>query len=195
MTFLRSLYNWTLCQAEKPYAAWILFAVAVAEASVFPLPPDVLLLPMALARRDRAYRLAAVCTLGSVLGGLLGYGIGAVFMATIGQWIVATYHLENAFQHFHDQFNQWGVWVILFKGLTPIPFKLITIASGVARLDIGLFVLASAVTRGARFMLVAFLIRSYGEPIRTFIERYLTWVALGVLGVILLGFWLALYHV
>lgn len=194
MSGLRPLYDWTLKQAEKPYAAWLLFAVAMAEASFFPFPPDILLLPMALARRDKAYRLAAVCTLGSVLGGLIGYGIGALAMATIGQWIVATYHLETAFQHFHDQFNQWGVWVILLKGLTPIPFKLVTIASGVAGLNLGLFILASTVTRGFRFFLVSFLVRRFGEPIRTFVERYLTWVALGVLLIIIFGFWLILSH-
>lgn len=192
MPGLKSLYEWTLRQAEKPYAALILFAVAVAEASVFPLPPDILLLPMALARRDKAYRLALVCTLGSVIGGVIGYGIGALAMATLGQWIVTTYHLENAFQHFHDQFNQWGVWIILAKGLTPIPFKLVTIASGVAGLNIPLFVGAALVTRGARFFLIAFLIRRFGEPIRTFIERYLNWVALGVLVAIVLGFWIVL---
>ena len=189
---IRALYDWVLKQAEKPYAAWILFAMAFAEASFFPLPPDILLLPMALAQREKAYRLALICTAGSVAGGLLGYGIGAVAMATIGEWIVHTYHLEAAFQRFHDQFNEWGVVVILAKGLTPIPFKLVTIASGVAGLNIGLFIASCAVTRGARFFLVSFLIRKFGEPIRTFIERYLTWVALGVLAAIVFGFWIVL---
>lgn len=189
---LRPLYDWTLRQAEKPYAGWILFFVAMAEASIFPLPPDLLLLPMVYAQRDKAYRFAAVCTLGSVLGGLIGYGIGSLAMATLGQWIVSTYHLEKSFQYFHDQFNQWGVWVILIKGLTPIPFKLVTIASGVAGLNLGLFVGASIITRGFRFFLVAFLVRQFGEPIRTFIEKYLSWVALGVLIVIVFGFWIVL---
>lgn len=192
MPGLRALYNWVLRQAEKPYAAWILFFMAVAEASVFPLPPDVLLIPLVLARRDHAYRLALICTLGSVLGGLIGYGIGALAMATIGRWVVSTYHLEHAFQVFHDEFNQWGVWIILAKGLTPIPFKLVTIASGVAGLNLVAFVLSAMVTRGARFFLIAWLIRKFGEPIRVFIERHLTWVALAVLAAIVLGFWLVL---
>jgi membrane protein YqaA with SNARE-associated domain len=192
MSALRSLYDWTLRQSEKPHAAWILFAVAVAEASVFPLPPDVLLLPMALAQRDKALRLALVCTAGSVIGGLIGYGIGALAMATVGNWVVHTYHLESGFQTFHDQFNKWGVLVILAKGLTPIPFKLVTIASGVASLNLVAFVLSCAATRGARFFLVAWLARRFGEPIRAFVERYLTWVALAVLAAIVLGFWVVL---
>jgi len=189
---IRSLYDWVLRQAEKPYAEGILFLMAMAEASVFPLPPDILLLPMAIARRDKAWRLAAVCTAGSVLGGLIGYSIGALAMATLGQWVVSTYHLQNAFQTFHDQFNKWGVWIILAKGLTPIPFKLVTIASGVAGLNLGAFVVAAALTRGARFFLIAALVRKYGEPMRVFIEKYLTWIALGVLAAIIAGFWVVL---
>jgi membrane protein YqaA with SNARE-associated domain len=189
---IRALYDWVLKQAEKPYAKWVLFGIAFVEASVFPLPPDTLLLPMAIARREEAYLLASICTIGSVLGGLLGYAIGALAMATVGQWIVNTYHLETAFQHFHDQFNHWGVWIILAKGLTPIPFKLVTIASGVAQLNLGLFILSCLVTRAMRFFCVAFLVRRFGDPIRTFIERYLTWVALGVLFAIIFGFWIVL---
>jgi membrane protein YqaA with SNARE-associated domain len=189
---IRSLYDWVLRQAEKPYAVWILFAMAMAEASVFPLPPDILLLPMAVARRDKAWRLAAVCTAGSVLGGLVGYGIGFFAMETLGQWVVNTYHLQSAFQTFHDQFNKWGVLIILAKGLTPIPFKLVTIASGVAGLNLAAFVLAAIATRGARFFIIAALVRKYGEPIKIFIEKYLTWVALGVLAAIAGGFWLVL---
>ncbi len=189
---LRPLYDWILRQAEKPYAEWILFAMAFAEASFFPIPPDVLLLPMAIARRDRAWRLAAVCTAGSVVGGLLGYGIGYYAMATLGQWIVETYHLQSAFQTFSEEFNKWGVIIILVKGLTPIPFKLVTIASGVAGLNIVAFSLACFLTRGVRFFIVSALVRKFGEPIKVFIEKYLTWVAFGVLIAIVLGFWVVL---
>ncbi|MDR3423563.1 MAG: DedA family protein [Alphaproteobacteria bacterium] len=188
----RAIYDWVLRQAEKPYAEWILFAMAVAEASVFPLPPDILLLPMAIARRDKAWRFALVCTVGSVLGGLIGYAIGAFAMATLGQWVVNTYHLQAAFQTFHDGFNKWGVLIILAKGLTPIPFKLVTIASGVAGLNLGAFVLAAIATRGLRFFVIAALVRKFGAPIRDFIEKYLTWVALGVLAAIAGGFWVVL---
>jgi membrane protein YqaA with SNARE-associated domain len=189
---IRKVYDWVLRQAEKPYAEWILFAMAMAEASVFPLPPDILLLPMAIAAREKAWRFAAVCTAGSVLGGLIGYSIGVFAMATLGQWIVDTYHLQTAFQAFHDGFNKWGVLIILAKGLTPIPFKLVTIASGVAGLNLGAFVLAALATRGARFFIIAALVRKFGEPIGVFIEKYLTWVALGVLAAIAGGFWIVL---
>lgn len=189
---IRQCYDWVLRQAEKTYAAWILFGIAMAEASVFPLPPDVLLLPMVVARRDKAWKLAAVCTLGSVVGGLIGYGIGVFAMATIGQWIIDTYHLQHAFESFQAGFNKWGVWIILAKGLTPIPFKLVTIASGIARLNLVAFVLAAASTRALRFFLIAGLVRKFGQPIQTFIEKYLTWVALGVLAAIVFGFWIVL---
>ncbi|MDD3182609.1 MAG: DedA family protein [Alphaproteobacteria bacterium] len=192
MSPIRSMYDWTLRQAEGPYAAFVLFAVAFAESSFFPIPPDVLLLPMALARRDRAWRYASICTVGSILGGLLGYAIGAWLYESLGQWIINTYHMQDAFQRFHDEFNKWGVYVILAKGLTPIPFKLVTIASGVAALPLIPFVLACTVTRAARFFLVAGLVRKFGEPIRTFVEKYLNWVALGVLVAIVFGFWLVL---
>jgi membrane protein YqaA with SNARE-associated domain len=189
---IRRFYNWVLSQADKPYAEVVLFLMALAEASFFPLPPDILLLPMVIAARQKAWRLAAICTAGSVIGGLIGYGIGAVAMATLGQWVINTYHLQNAFQTFHDQFNKYGVWIILAKGLTPIPFKLVTIASGAAGLNIVSFVLAALATRGARFFLIAALVRKFGEPIRTFIEKYLNWVALGVLLAIVAGFWFVL---
>jgi len=189
---IRPVYNWVLRQAEKPYAEWILFIMAFAEASVFPLPPDILLLPMAVARRDRAWRFAAICTCGSVLGGLVGYGIGALAMATLGQWVVDTYHLQHAFQVFHDDFDKYGVLIILAKGLTPIPFKLVTIASGVAGMSIVSFVLASIVTRGMRFFIIAGMVRKFGEPIKNFIDKHLAWVALAILAVIVMGFWMAL---
>ncbi len=193
MSPVRSLYNWTLRQAEGPYAAYVLFAVAFAESSFFPIPPDVLLLPMALACREKAWRYALICTVGSVVGGLLGYAIGAYLYDTVGQWIINTYHLQEGFQRFHDEFNRWGVAIILAKGLTPIPFKLVTIASGVAALPLVPFVLASIATRALRFYLVAGLVRKFGEPIRTFVEKYLNWVALGVLVLIVFGFWLVLH--
>lgn len=189
---IRPLYNWVLRQAEKPYAEWVLFAMAFAEASFFPIPPDILLVPLVATRRDKAWRLAAICTAGSVLGGLLGYSIGMFAMATLGQWLINTYHLQHAFQAFHDGFNKWGVLIILGKGLTPIPFKLVTIASGVAGLNLISFVLAALATRGVRFFVIAALVRKYGEPILVFIDKYLTWVALGVLAAIIIGFWVVL---
>jgi membrane protein YqaA with SNARE-associated domain len=193
MSFLRPAYDFTLQQAEKPWARWSLFGVSFAESSFFPIPPDVLLLPMALADRARAYQLALICTIGSVLGALLGYAIGYWFFATIGQWLIETYHLQAAFDRFREEFNHWGVWIILGKGLTPIPFKLVTIASGVAHFALLPFILSSIITRGMRFFLVAWLAKRYGAPIQKFVEKYLTWVSLGVLAVIIFGFWLVLH--
>jgi membrane protein YqaA with SNARE-associated domain len=192
MSILRSFYDWTLRQAEKPYAVTLLFVVAFFEPCLFPLPPDTLLIPIALADRRNAMRNAAFATLGSVCGAIVGYSIGALFMKTIGAAIVSTYHLEAAFDHFHHAFNRWGMWIILAKGLTPIPFILVTIASGVAQLNLAVFIVSAAITRGARFFFEAWLIRRYGEPVRHFIERHLTWVALAVLAAFLFGFWIVL---
>jgi membrane protein YqaA with SNARE-associated domain len=192
MKFIRKIYDWTLKQADKPSAEWVLCGVAFAESSVFPLPPDIMLLPMCIAQRAKALRFAALCTLASVLGGLLGYAIGALLFETLGKWVVETYHLQAAFDKFHDSFNEWGVWVILAKGLTPIPYKLVTIASGVAHFPLVPFILASILTRGLRFFIVALLVMKFGAPIQTFVEKYLNWVALGLLLVIVLGFALVL---
>lgn len=193
MNIIRSVYDWTLQQSDKRYAQWTLFAVAFAESSFFPLPPDIMLLPMCIAQRAKAMRFAALCTLGSVLGGLLGYAIGALLFETLGKWVIDTYHLQAAFDKFHQGFAEWGVWIILAKGLTPIPYKLVTIASGVAHFPLLPFVLASILTRGLRFFIVALLVKKYGAPIQTFVEKYLNWVALGLLLVIALGFWLVLH--
>lgn len=192
MAGLRTLYNWVLKQVENPKAAWLLFTMAFIEPWLLPIPPDTLLIPMAIAQRQRAFRLAGVATVGSVLGGLVGYAVGALAMATIGQWVVETYHLENAFDHFRHAFNRYGMWIILAKGLTPIPFILVTIASGVAHLNIFIFLITATITRGMRFFLEALLIHYFGEPIRVFIEKYLTLVALAVLAAIVAGFWIVL---
>ncbi len=192
MSLFRPLYDWTLRQAEKPYSAWMLFAIAFAEASFFPLPPDILLLPLVIAKRDKAYRLAVICTVGSVIGGLLGYAIGHLAMEAVGYKIVHAYHGEDALQHFRDLFAKYGGWIIIAKGLTPIPFKLVTIASGIAGMNLGIFVLSCTITRAVRFFLLAALVRRYGPGIQSFIEKYLTWVMLAVLAGVALGFWLIL---
>jgi membrane protein YqaA with SNARE-associated domain len=192
MSAFHGLYNWVLRQAEKSYATGMLFVLALVEPCILPIPPDMLLIPMMIAQRTRAFRLAAVATVGSVTGGLIGYGIGALAMATIGQWVVEAYHLENAFEHFHRGFNRYGMWIILAKGLTPIPFILVTIASGVAHLNLMVFLVSATITRASRFFLEAVLIYYFGEPIRVFIELYLTWIALAILAVLGLGFWVVL---
>lgn len=194
MSAFRPLYDWALRQAEKPYAKLMLFVVAFIEPCLIPIPPDTLLIPMILARRPKAFQFALICTIGSVLGGLVGYGIGALAMATFGQWIVTTYHLQSAFASFDKMFNEWGMWIILAKGLTPIPFMLVSVASGVAHLNVAVFIFSATLTRGGRFFLEAALIRRFGQPVQDFIERYLTWIGLAVLAAIVGGVWLVLGH-
>lgn len=156
-------------------------AVSFAESSFFPIPPDVILVPVVLANRTRAYWIATVCTVASVLGGILGYFIGAFLWDSVGVWISQLYHLESKMEDLRLLYAEWGALVILIKGLTPIPFKLVTIASGVFAFDFPLFVLLALITRGFRFFLIAFLLKRFGEPVQEFIEKRLTvigWVCL-----------------
>ena len=184
---LRSLYDRTLTLAASPRAPWWLAAVAFAESSFFPVPPDVLLLLMGLARPRRSWEYAAICTAASVLGGALGYAIGYfVFDALMQTALAHVLFGADPLRAFQAWYARWGLWVILIKGLTPIPYKLVTIASGAARFDFWVFMGASVVTRGARFFLVATLLRLFGAQARAFIERWLTLVtsavAAGILG-------------
>jgi membrane protein YqaA with SNARE-associated domain len=185
---LRRLYDWVLKLAEDPRALWWLALVSFAESSFFPIPPDAMLVPMTVARPARAWIIASVCTASSVAGGFLGYAIGYYFFETAGKWLVDLYGLQGGLEQYQQQFQEWGLWIILIKGLTPIPYKLVTIASGAAHFDIVVFALASVVTRGARFFLEAWLLQLYGEPVRHFIERRLEWVTGGLLALIVAGF-------
>src|SRR3954471_13175104 len=171
---MRRLYDWVMRLAQHRWAIPFMGVVSFAESSFFPIPPDVMLIPMVLANRKKAFTIAAVCTVCSVLGGMLGYAIGYYFFETLGEWVVRTYHMENGLAAFRAGFEKWGIWIILIKGLTPIPYKLVTIASGAVHFDFFTFVWASIVTRGIRFFLVAALLWKFGEPIRTFIEKRLT---------------------
>jgi len=185
---MRRLYDWVINLARHPRAIPAMGVVSFAESSFFPIPPDVMLVPMVLANRDKAFRIALVCTITSVLGGLLGYAIGFYFFETIGAWVVKTYGLQAGLEKFRDEFARYGTWVILIKGLTPIPYKLVTIASGAAHFDLFTFVWASLVTRGARFFLVAALLWKFGAPIQAFIEKRLTLVMWAFLIALVGGF-------
>src|SRR6266403_4030926 len=188
---LRRIYDWCIDAADKPYALWILAAVAFAESSFFPVPPDIMLLPMSLAQPKRAWGFAAVCTIASVAGGVLGYAIGALLYDSIGHWLITLYGLSDKVDAFRASYAQWGAVIILVKGLTPIPYKLVTITSGFAGYNIGLFILCSIVARGGRFFAVAILLNRYGDTIRAEIEKRLgLWVTLGA-GVLVLGFVIA----
>ena len=171
---MRRLYNWMMQAAGDERAPWALAIVSFIESSFFPIPPDIMLIPMALARPERAYALAAWCTLTSVAGGLLGYSIGALLYDSVGAWLIQLYGYGNKVEAFRQAYAQWGAWIILIKGVTPIPYKIVTILSGAAAFDFWMFLAASIVTRGARFFLVTALLKRFGAPIRAFIERRLT---------------------
>jgi len=170
---LRRLYEWTLGLAQSPYALWALAAVAFVESSFFPIPPDVLMIPMIIATPRRAFLIAGVATVASVLGGLFGYFIGAVLFEQVAQPILDFYGKGEYFTEFAVRYNEYGAWAVLVAGVTPFPFKVITIASGATGLSLPVFIVASIVARALRFFLVATLLWKFGEPIRDFIEKRL----------------------
>ena len=170
---IRKLYDWTLSLAQSPHALWALAIVAFVESSFFPIPPDVLMIPMILAAPRRAFLIAAVATLASVAGGLFGYLIGWGFFEMIGQPIFDFYGKAEAVDDFRAAFNDYGAWAVLIAGVTPFPFKVITIMSGVTGLSLTVFIVASLIARALRFFLVAALLWQFGTPIRAFIERRL----------------------
>ncbi|MGI4745540.1 MAG: YqaA family protein [Janthinobacterium lividum] len=183
---LKRLYARILALSATPAAPFWLAAIAVAEGSFFPVPPDLLLIPMVLARRDRAWMLAAICTAASLCGGAIGWLIGAE-MIQLATRLIHFYHAEHALEVYRLRFAQYGFYVILLKGLTPIPYKIISIAAGAAHYSLPLFMLASLITRGFRFFLVAGLLRQFGAPIQDFIERRLTILALATAVLIVVG--------
>src|SRR5579871_818908 len=166
-----SLYARVKALAEGPHAEVALAAVSFAESSFFPIPPDILLAPMALADPKRAWRFALVATVASVLGGILGYAIGAMLYDTVGQWLISAYGYGAKMDALKAAYAQWGWLIILLKGATPIPFKLITITSGLLAYNFPLFVALSVLTRGVRFFLVAGALRWFGDPLRDALER------------------------
>jgi membrane protein YqaA with SNARE-associated domain len=190
---LQRLYVRTLAIAAGPHALAALLAVSFVESSVFPIPPDILLIPMILARPLQAWRLAALCTLASVVGGLLGYAIGYFLFDAIGRPVLEFYHAMDRYDALKAGFAQWGVWIIIIKGMTPIPYKLVTIASGVAHFDLVSFIGASIVSRSLRFFLVAALLWWFGDAARNFIERRLM-LATTLFAVALVGGFAALRY-
>ncbi|MBN9569067.1 MAG: DedA family protein [Alphaproteobacteria bacterium] len=190
---MRAMYEWMMTHAQGPKAWWALAGVSFAESSFFPIPPDVMLVPMVLADRRRAFVIAAWAMLWSVLGGMLGYAIGAFLYDSVGHWLISAYGYGGELDAFRQSYAEWGAWIILIKGATPIPYKLVTIASGFAGYNLPLFILLSAITRGARFAIVAGLLWYFGEPVRNFIEKRLEWVMLAFLLTIVAGFVIARY--
>ena len=187
----KRLYDWTIALAESPRAPWALAAVAFAESSFFPIPPDVILIPMALAKPKKAWTYAAICTVSSVIGGMAGYGIGALLYDTVGLWLINLYGYAEKMEALRAFYGEWGWLFILVKGLTPIPFKLVTIISGLLGYNFPLFVLLATITRGVRFFAEAGILNHFGDPIRALLEKHFaTFMALIVVTIIG-GFWLA----
>jgi membrane protein YqaA with SNARE-associated domain len=191
---IRKLYDWTISLADSKYAVWALAGVSFVESSFFPIPPDLVLIPMCLAERQKSLFYATVCTVASVLGGLLGYAIGYYAFETFGKDILQLYGLMGKFAAMQEKYTQYGGWIILAKGMTPIPFKLLTILSGVMHLSLPVFIVSSIGARAMRFYLVAGLLWKFGAPVRDFIEKYLTWVALAFL-VLLIGGFVAIKYI
>ncbi|MEG2311981.1 YqaA family protein [Brevundimonas sp.] len=183
---LRKLYDWVFSLARHRHATRSLAVVSFAESSFFPIPPDVMLAPMVLARPDRAYFYATVCTVASVLGGVLGYAIG-YFLEPVGMAILSTLGKADTFEASKELFQKYGAWVIVVKGATPIPYKLITISAGVFQFNLALFFILSVLTRSARFFLVAFVLRRWGPPMLKIVERRLALFTVLFLIVMLAG--------
>ena len=188
---LKNLYHWVLALADSPRAPLALAAIAFTESSFFPIPPDLILVPMSLAQPRRAWVFASIATVASVLGGILGYAIGALLYDTVGQWLISAYGYGGKLEALRDSYARWGALVILLKGLTPIPYKLVTIVSGLLGYNFLLFILLSVLTRGARFFILAGLLNRFGEPLKALLETYFVWFVLVLLVTIVLGFWLA----
>jgi membrane protein YqaA with SNARE-associated domain len=185
---LRRLYDWVLSLAARPSAVWALALVSFTESSFFPVPPDVMLIPMVLARPERAWFYAFVCTVTSVAGGILGYAIGALLYESVGSWVFQLYGLSDGAEAFRRSYAEYGHWIILLKGLTPIPYKLVTITSGFAGYDLFWFIVLSILTRGARFFALAGVLGWFGPAIKDTLDRHLGVAAGGFAAALVLGF-------
>jgi membrane protein YqaA with SNARE-associated domain len=185
----KRLYHWILSISESPHAPFALAAIAFAESSFFPLPPDLILIPMSLAAPKRAWRYAAICTVASVAGGMVGYG--ALLYDTLGQWLIHLYGYADRMAALKETYARWGALVILVKGLTPIPYKLVTIVSGLLGYNFAMFVALSFLTRGARFFILAGALNRFGDPLRIGLERHFAVFLGAIAAVIVLGFWIA----
>ncbi len=195
--FIRKMYDWVLSWADKPSAQWMLFILAFAESSFFPVPPDILLIPLVLGFRKKWFRLAIIVTIGSTLGGAFGYFIGQYlwWSAPNVPSQLAEFFFTNipgfsqeVFFQMQAKYAEYGFWIVFTAGFTPIPYKIFTISSGAFDLNMATFMVASVISRGARFFLVAFLIFKFGEPITVFIDKYFNWLALAATVLLIGGF-------
>ncbi|MCI2398315.1 YqaA family protein [Aliiroseovarius subalbicans] len=187
---IKGLYDWTIRMAEAPYALWALAVVAFAESSFFPIPPDILMIPMIIARPNKAFLIAGVALVASVLGGVLGYYIGWGLFEAVGRPVLEFYGKTDQFGTFTETYNAYGAWAVLIAGITPFPYKVITILSGTTSLNFGVFMVASVIARGLRFFIVAALLWQFGAPIRDFIEKRLGLVFTAFVVILVGGFYL-----
>lgn len=187
-SWLRRLYDWTLSWVDHRYAQYALFFIALIESSIFPIPPDILLIALALGKPQWGLRFAAICTAGSTVGAVLGYGIGFLLFASIGQPIIEFYGLMDQFHLAESKFSEYGVWIVLIAGFSPIPFKVITIAAGAFGLDFILFILASLVSRGARFFMEGALLRWGGDRVRDFVEKHFELMTISITLLVVISF-------
>ena len=172
MKVFRKLYDWTLSKASQKGASWFLSIISFSESSFFPIPPDIILIPMVLAKRTKAFFYALICTLSSVVGGIFGYLIGFLLFNSIGILLINFYQLGNEVNEFKNYYNSYGAWIVIIAGFTPFPFKVITIASGLFQLNFIIFIMCSILSRGARFYLVSSLLYFFGDNIKIFIDKY-----------------------
>ena len=172
MKLFRKLYDWSLKKASQKHATWFLGIISFAESSFFPIPPDIILIPMVLAKKARAFFYALICTLFSVLGGIFGYLIGLLLFNSIGILLINFYHLDEQITQFKNYYNSYGAWIVIIAGFTPFPFKVITIASGLFQLNFIIFIMCSLLSRGARFYLVSSLLYLFGDSIKIYIDKY-----------------------
>lgn len=187
-SWLRRAYHWTLAWADHPKAQWALFFIALIEASFFPIPPDILLLALALGRPDLALRFASICTAGSTVGAAIGYAIGLFLFASIAEPLLQAYGMMEQFHQVESWFVDWGLWLVLIAGFSPIPFKIITIAAGAFGLPFVGFIVTALLSRGARFFLEGGLLYWGGDKLRAWVERYFEWATLGIALLVILGF-------
>jgi membrane protein YqaA with SNARE-associated domain len=191
----KKLYDWTISLAESKHSTWALAAIAFAESSFFPLPPDLILLPMSLAQPKKAWFYAGICTIASVLGGILGYMIGSLLYDSVGHWIIELYGYGPRIGVLREFYAHWGWAFILVKGLTPIPFKLVTIVSGLLGYNLPLFIVISLITRAARFFLVAAAMNRFGDTFRVWLDKHFAWFIVILLAIVVFGFWAAAHLV
>lgn len=185
---IRSLYDWVLTWADRPGGIWALVGISFAESSFFPIPPDILLIPLCLSAPKRSMWYAGMCTAASVAGGMFGYAIGWLFFDSVGDWIIEAYQLEAFFGTVGGWYAEYAAWIVAGAGFTPIPYKVFTIAAGFFRVNFPIFVIASIIGRGGRFFLVAGLLRVFGEPMKDFIDRYFNVLTVVLAVVFVAGF-------